>query len=778
MSANAAGGPMSANADIAVLVPAGGPRARAVRQASAPIERPLVRLVAFSALALYGTVRWASLLSPSPGWRLFGLLALAVLLAGAGRELYARSPAAVIALSVLAVALMFPLAGVPVRWVTHLRVAVTANGIGSGLSALPNALVPYNGINDWLRTVIVLGAGVLLLDAAVMLAIAPRPLSDLRRAAAALPLVALATVPCTLVRPQLPYLQGLLLFALLAAFMWAERIRAGEALMAAGLATIAVVAGMLAAPRLDPHSPWLNYEALASNLAPAHIDSFSWAQRYGPLHWPRSNTEVLDVKAAIPDYWKAQDLDSFDGHGWVAASVESSDPTPTIARANLARWSQTIGVTVRAMKTFNVIAAGVAGPPLHLPGNLIAGPSEGTWTTSAQLGPGNSYTVNVYTPHPTASDLEQAGTDYPQALLPAYLTLNVPVKSPGVLPPLSAQPVLFQPFGAPPSGAYGPTTDAPGPSMEASPYARAYALAQQLVRRSATPYDYVMGVQHYLDSPRFHYNEDTPASTYPLETFLFKTRIGYCQQFAGAMALLLRMGGVPARVAAGFTTGSYDSTTKQYVVTDLDAHAWVEAWFPSYGWVRFDPTPAVAPARGGHIALPAIQGHQNSPAARSGPSPHGLASSSIATPTAHQSGGSSGLVVTLALTALAAIVLVVVVVRATLVLREPQPEELLAELERALRRCGRPIAGGTTLATLEQRFHGSSEAAGYIRALRLARFGSASERPSRAQRRALRAQLRAGLGVLGMARAVWALPPKLTVRRTASSTSAGGLHSD
>ena len=72
------------------------------------------------------------------------------------------------------------------------------------------------------------------------------------------------------------------------------------------------------------------------------------------------------------------------------------------------------------------------------------------------------------------------------------------------------------------------------------------------------------------------------------------------------MALLLRMGGVPARVATGFTTGAYDQNTKSWLVTDVDAHAWVEAWFPHYGWVTFDPTPAAAPARGGHAPISSI----------------------------------------------------------------------------------------------------------------------------------------------------------------------------
>ena len=99
-------------------------------------------------------------------------------------------------------------AGVPLDWTIHLRVAVTANGIGEGLSTLPGILVPYNGINEWARTVIVLGAAVLLLDAAMLLAFAPPALGDIRRAGAALPLIALVVVPATLVHPKFPYLQG------------------------------------------------------------------------------------------------------------------------------------------------------------------------------------------------------------------------------------------------------------------------------------------------------------------------------------------------------------------------------------------------------------------------------------------------------------------------------------------------------------------------------------------------------------------------------------------
>ena len=91
---------------------------------------------------------------------------------------------------------------------------------------------------------------------------------------------------------------------------------------------------------------------------------------------------------------------------------------------------------------------------------------------------------------------------------------------------------------------------------------------------------------------------------------------------------------------------------------------------------------------------------------------------------------------------------------------EPSADEMLAELERALTRSGRTISAGVTLAELERRFRTSPEAAEYIRTIRMARFAGDGRVPTTDQRRALRTQLRAGLGMGGLLRGLWALPPR------------------
>ncbi|HTX09426.1 MAG TPA: transglutaminase domain-containing protein [Solirubrobacteraceae bacterium] len=809
---------MSSTTQVAVLAPL-GQEAGSGRPSVRGAERPFVRLIGFAALALYGVVRWGTLMSPAPTWRLLGLLALAVALVGVApvllereREVAARAgrsgggPDSISAvgapLAVLAILAAFPLAGVPLAWIVHLRVAVTANGIGSGLSALPGILVPYSGINEWARIVMNLGAAVLLLDAAMLLAFAPPQLGDVRRAGAALPLIALVVVPATLVHPNLPYEQGLLLFGLLAFFMWGDRVpadrRGGVVLIC--LATGAT--GLILAPALDEHSPWINYEALTRGLTPAHVDRFNWTQGYGPLNWPHSGNNVLSVSASPAvfsgEYWKTENLDTFDGSGWVTGGPTfnggpaSASGLPGVSLATFKEFTQTLTVTISAMRTTQVVAAGYAPlPPDHLNSTPQQGTSVGTWVSPTALGPGDTYTVKVYVPHPTTTQLEHVGDGYPAQVQLADLTVGVPQPD-----GKTSQTILFPAFGShgrvsqeitramvyPAVGTprLGPLVTTNGSrgqyAIRDSPYAQAYAEAQKLARGARTPYAFVQRVLNYLSAANgFSYNQNPPRAQYPLATFLID-KIGYCQQFAGEMALLLRMGGVPARVATGFTTGTYDSATKKYLVADIDAHAWVEAWFPHYGWVTFDPTPASAPARGGGSttvsAFSSFSTYGEALHARAAETPIGTAAGHT-TKRAKSSGaplllGAVGVLLVL-------IVVGLVAWRRTGGL---DSDALLAELERALARSGRPVSEGVTLAALERRFRTSPDAAAYIRALRLSRFGTERELPTLNQRRALRAQLRAGLGLGAALRSLWALPPRPKRHRRHGRRRSAGVGGD
>lgn len=123
--------------------------------------------------------------------------------------------------------------------------------------------------------------------------------------------------------------------------------------------------------------------------------------------------------------------------------------------------------------------------------------------------------------------------------------------------------------------------------------ARVAEVAAQVTATSGTDFDRAIAILDFftaVDSP-FRYSLQTApgGSDDALVEFLTVGRTGYCEQFASAMAVMLRMVGVPARVAVGFTAGI--DTGEFRSVGTADAHAWVEAWFPGIGWTTFDPTP-------------------------------------------------------------------------------------------------------------------------------------------------------------------------------------------
>ena len=108
----------------------------------------------------------------------------------------------------------------------------------------------------------------------------------------------------------------------------------------------------------------------------------------------------------------------------------------------------------------------------------------------------------------------------------------------------------------------------------------------------------LLAIEAYLRT--ISYTLDVPAP--PLDRdvadyFLFDLRRGYCDYFATAMVVLARSVGIPARLVTGYASGGYDVISAQFVVLEKDAHSWVEVYFPSYGWVEFEPTSGLAADR-------------------------------------------------------------------------------------------------------------------------------------------------------------------------------------
>jgi len=122
-------------------------------------------------------------------------------------------------------------------------------------------------------------------------------------------------------------------------------------------------------------------------------------------------------------------------------------------------------------------------------------------------------------------------------------------------------------------------------------------LARDITARAATAYDQALAIERHLQT-QYAYSLRLPSAPPrdPVAYFLFERKAGHCEYFASSMALMLRTLGIPARVVNGFRGGEFNSITGSYIVRARDAHSWVEAYFPSYGWITFDPTPAGAAA--------------------------------------------------------------------------------------------------------------------------------------------------------------------------------------
>lgn len=250
-------------------------------------------------------------------------------------------------------------------------------------------------------------------------------------------------------------------------------------------------------------------------------------------------------------YWRSLTYDYYFGQGWSTSDME-------IAKYEAGELFVEPEVPNTRLLRQQVRIIGELGGVVYVDGQFVSVDKnfEVAWrppnevfavTTEERL-----YRADSLLPVYTVEGLQAAGADYPDWLLERYLQLP-----------------------------------------ESTPE-RVRTLARDLTATQPTPYDRAVAIERYLRE--FPYTLDVPR---PIgkpdiaDYFLFELQKGYCDYYATAMVVLARAAGLPARMVVGYANGRYDLGNGRYVVTEADAHAWVEIYFPGYGWIEFEPTAGI-----------------------------------------------------------------------------------------------------------------------------------------------------------------------------------------
>ena len=410
--------------------------------------------------------------------------------------------------------------------------------------------------------------------------------AERRALPAVLALVAGAGWPATLVP-----VDGVLFGALvLAAALW---ILAGTSVAEPGPALVAGAALVLAATGASTSAAlakdgvlaWEDWDPNGPTREPVAVD-YVWEAQYGGIEFPKRKTTVLRITG--PDrglYWRATTLDQFTADRWlenpvpistgIAAGRLPSDELLPARAANPRTWVRQ-EVEVVALRDDHVVGA---AQPVALDARGLGGVfrlSDGIVRVFDGLQRGQRYTIWSFAPNPGPAELARVRAEYP-ASLGRFLEIGR---------------TRVDPFGVVDRDRFVDRLFEDERYAALFPYEGLWEQAKRLRAGARTPYGAVVAIETWLRSTGgFVYDEQPPPTggVPPLAHFVTQGKRGYCQHFAGAMALMLRFLGIPARVAAGFTSGTKEDGG--WTVTDRNAHAWVEVWFDGYGWMPFDPTP-------------------------------------------------------------------------------------------------------------------------------------------------------------------------------------------
>ncbi len=312
------------------------------------------------------------------------------------------------------------------------------------------------------------------------------------------------------------------------------------------------------------------FSHIRSQMSPLYslIDPNQVQIAQGPVHL--SEEVVMTVRSqevgsnrAASDYWRGRVYDTYTGRGWMsrADTYRRVEPQYLEGSYHPYRYEGPAKHPVEGMIEQRVVtivtprrAVYAAAEPVILEADNdgIRRNADNCWSGLVPKRAGIlAYRVFSVPPVSDPQLLRRAGTDYPDDVRRRFLQL---------------------------------TTSTP----------RVRALAEKVTQNFKSPYDKAAAIEQYLGS-EYGYDTNTPAvpaGADVVEHFLFVSHTGYCEVFASAMVIMCREIGIPARYVTGFSTGVYQASDEIFNVREMDRHAWVEVYFPQYGWVKFDPTAA------------------------------------------------------------------------------------------------------------------------------------------------------------------------------------------
>jgi protein-glutamine gamma-glutamyltransferase len=273
-----------------------------------------------------------------------------------------------------------------------------------------------------------------------------------------------------------------------------------------------------------------------------------------------SHTLVMLVRAQRPSYWVGETFDTWDGQNWSATHATSHsirEESPFILplpAGDPPRGQLDLQTFYVEGSTADLVFHAESAAEIWFPTTRVFYSTDGTVVSPIGLGRGAIYSVESQVTRASPADLRDA-----------------PSKE--TLPPATEKNDLQLP----------------------NPYRRVHALAESITASDHSTYDKVQSLIAWIGThTRYSTNiPPLPSGADTVDEFLFGNRVGFCEQISTSLTVMLRSLGIPAREAVGYVPGSYNPITDLYEVRADDAHAWVQVWFPGFGWQDFDPTAAV-----------------------------------------------------------------------------------------------------------------------------------------------------------------------------------------